>query len=75
VFLLSPVNPRHSALCLIQLRHPSTTLKEQVLSIEEIAVRTPEGIHRWTENLDIENGITAGSSEGVAPALNDKLGL
>jgi hypothetical protein len=35
----------------------------------------PEGIHLWTENLDIENGIIAGSSEGIAPALNDKLGL
>jgi hypothetical protein len=57
---------KSSAFCALPHSAPlSLNNEEQVLSIEEIAVRMPEGIHLWTENLDIENGITAGSSEGI----------
>jgi hypothetical protein len=49
---------KSSAICarLIQHRHPST-LKEQLIPIAEIAVRTREGIHLWNENLDIETAL------------------
>jgi hypothetical protein len=66
-FSLSAVNPPQSALCLIQHRHPSTTLKEQVLPIAEIAVRTPEGIHLWNENLDMETALPQVAQKGLRP--------
>jgi hypothetical protein len=74
---VSLIAGKSSAFCALPHSAPLSLNNAQgaVFSVEEIAVRTPEGIHVWTENLDIENGITAGSSAGIAPALNDKLGL
>jgi hypothetical protein len=59
---------KSSAICarLIQHRHPST-LKEQLIPIAEIAVRTREGIHLWNENLDIETALPQVAQMGLHP--------